>query len=155
IAVQFAKKTLEIKPPSGVSVGLERLNRREVGATLPAEPILRIYVAEGEVALEANDVKETLTGPGSITFEPRSGWSDRDSKQVPVWVIDPNPSPFDAQIGEQFQRYFRPDRPAFSNLIEALDDDQRDVRRLAISSLRAMGEISLVVSALNAKEDPV
>ena len=153
-AVQFAKKTLEITPSANTAIGLERLNRREPGANLPSEPILRVYSSEGEVNLEAGDAKETLKGPGMITFDPRADWSDRDDKAAPSWVSDPKLSPFDAQIGEQFQRYFR-DRPVLSNLTEALDDDQRDVRRLAISSLRAMGEVSLVVSTLNSKEDPV
>jgi hypothetical protein len=148
-SVQFAKKTIEITPPPGVALGLERQNQREPGAAVASEPTLRFFAADGEVALLADDVKEKLEGPGELTFNTRGSWSDRSSKPVPSWVTDTKPTPYDQQVGEQFLSFFRPNRPVISNLVEAADDDQHDVLRLAVAATRATGEIALIVPLLD------
>lgn len=154
-SLQFAKKTIEINPPPGIALGLERQNQREPGAAVASEPSLRCFAADGAVELVADDVKEKLDGPGELTFSTRGAWSDRKSKPVPSWVTEPKPTPYDQQVGEQFQRYFRPGRPVVSNLVEAADDDQHDVQRLAIAATRAAGEVALIVPVLNKTESPV
>ena len=73
-AVQFADRTVLVSPPAGSPVGLERSDRREQGSPLPSPSLLRIYSTQGEVALSVDDSKETLTGPGSIAFEPPGRW---------------------------------------------------------------------------------
>lgn len=153
-SIQFAKKFVNIVPPSGSHVGLERQNRREPGAATASSPVLKISASEGSVAVSVDEAKEKIDRPGSITFEPPGTWIDPDSKPIPTWVVDPKPSTYDLQVGEQFQKFFR-DRPVIPTLVEAMDVDQNDVRRLAIFALRAVGDISYVVPLLNRKEDPV
>ncbi|MHC5542801.1 HEAT repeat domain-containing protein, partial [Singulisphaera rosea] len=153
-SIQFAKKFVNLVPPSGSHVGLERLNRREPGAPTASNPVLKVSASEGSVPVSVDEAKETVVGPGSITFESPGSWIEADSKPVPTWVVDAKPSTYDLQVGEQFQKFFR-DRPIIPTLVEAMDVDQNDVRRLAIFALRAVGDISYVVPLLNRKEDPV
>ena len=153
-AVQFADRTVLVTPPAGSPVGLERSDRREQGSPLPSPSLLRIYSTQGEVALSVDDSKETLPGPGSIAFEPPGRWTDKSDKPAPSWVDDATPSPFDKQVGDQFLEFFRADRPIVANLVEALDDDQKDVRRLAIAALGALGDLSMIVPVLSKAQDP-
>lgn len=153
--IQLGKKTIEITPPSGAPVGVERVNHRSPGASVASDPTLLIYASEGEVELQADGAKETLSGPGSITFDSEGSWTAAEKTLPPSWVTDSKPSPYDLQIGEQLQRYFRPGRSVLANLVEALEDDQKDVRRLAISATRSAGGIALIVPLLHQEENPV
>jgi hypothetical protein len=156
-AIQFAGKTVEVTPPPGASVGLERINRREPGSAVAATPVLRIYAAEGTVDLLADDAKETLSGPAAITYDLRGPWAEKSPKlSPPSWVTEAKPKPFDVQVGEQFARpILQPGRPLMSEIVAATEDDQKDVRRLAIAALRAVGDISYVVPLLSKPENPV
>ncbi len=154
-AIQFAKKTLEISPPEGVPVGVERLNRRDQGAAIASDPILKVFAPEGDVKLAANDQKETLSGPGTITFESRGTFAHADAKASPIWVIDPKPTPYDLQLGEQFLGFFIDGRPVLTTLVDALENDQKEVRRVAISAIRAVGDISYIVALLKKNDDQV
>jgi hypothetical protein len=153
--IQFGKKTLEITPPPGVDVGVERQNLREGGATVASDPTLRIFAPEAEVALSADGEKQTLAGPGSMAFDSRGSWSELEKKPAPQWVTDSKPTPYDLQIGEQFQPYFRPGREVVANLVEAMEDEHKDVRRRAIAATRAVGGIGFVVPLLHQDENPV
>ncbi|SIO59938.1 hypothetical protein SAMN05444166_6212 [Singulisphaera sp. GP187] len=154
-AIQLGKKTIEITPPPGALVGVERVNHRGSGALVASDPTLQIYANEGEVALQSDDAKETLSGPGSITFDSEGTWTGVDKTPPPGWVTESKASPYDLQVGEQLQRYFRPGRSVLANLVEALEDDQKDVRRLAISATRSAGGIALIVPLLHQEENPV
>jgi hypothetical protein len=154
-AIQLGKKTVEITPPPGTLVGVERVNQRSPGVSVASDPTLLIYATEGEVALQGDDAKETLSGPGSITYDSQRSWTGIDKNPPPGWVNESKPSPYDLQVGEQLQRYFRPGRSVLANLVEALEDDQKDVRRLAISATRSAGGIALIVPLLHQEENPV
>ena len=152
-AIQSSGRPIEITPPANVPVGLERVARREPGTSTAASPVLVVFAPEGEVALAAGDARETLAGPGAMTFRGGS-WVDKEAKPAPSWVTEPKPSALAQQIGAQFARYFRPERPVIANLAEAMDDEQKDVSRLAISALRAAGDLSMIVPILSTPEDP-
>ncbi len=154
LAVQFSDRTVLLTPPAGSLVGLERIDRREQGSPLPSPSLLRVHSTQGEVALSVDDLKETLPSSGSIAFEPPGRWTDKTEKPAPTWVDDTTPSPFDKQVGDQFSEFFRANRPIVSNLVEALDDDQKDVRRLAIEALGALGDLSMIVPVLSKAQDP-
>jgi hypothetical protein len=151
--IQFAGKNIRITPPNGVPVGVERINRFEPGNPASAGSSLRVYGTEGEVALEVDDAKETLDGTGTIAWD-GGKWVDKSDKPGPAWVTEAKPMAHEVQIGEQFLRFFRPNRKVMANIVEAIDDDQKDVRRLAIRALRAVGDLSFLVPVLNTADDP-
>src|SRR6185312_9014322 len=122
IEVQFAGRTVQITPPADVAVGLERLSRRASGSAKPQESALRVFVPSGEATLSVDGSKETLTGPGAISFEPPTRWADRVSGPVPSWVTNPSPR-LDVQLGEQLLKLIRPDASIITSLVEALGDE--------------------------------
>jgi hypothetical protein len=150
--VQFAGKNIQITPPSGGAVGIERISRFEPGLPDSASSVLRVYGAEGDVALQAGDSKETLSSPGSIAWD-GSKWTDRSDKPAPDWVTETKPSAYDQLLGEQFLKHMRPNRPVITNIVDAHEDDQKDVRRLSLRALRAVGDISYITPDLNRPDD--
>jgi hypothetical protein len=152
--VQFASKNILISPASGGPVGVERINRFEPGTPESSGSLLRIHGSEGEVALQVDDAKETLVGPSSIVWD-GSRWTDKSDRPPPAWVTETKPTAYELQIGERFLEYIRPNRPVITNIVEALDDDQKDVRRLALRALRAVGDLSYITPVLNKADDPV
>ena len=153
IQVQFAGRTLTLTLPAGDLVGLERLIRREPGSATAPAPAVRIIVPEGEVVVKVDASEETLTGPAAVTFRPPATWTDRSADPAPSWVTNPKPTSFDASVGEAFLKTLRPDRPVAAGIVEAIDDESKDVRRLAVASLRALGDVSLVVPLLSRNEN--
>lgn len=151
--IQFANKTLSVTPPPGGIVGIERINRRAMGEATASPAVLRVFAVEGPVKLSAVGHDETLDGPGAVTVEPDGTFTAKEQKAAPVWVTETEPPPFDQKVGEQFVKFFRTGRPIMSSLVEALDDEQKDVARLAISALSAVDDISLIVPILNKRGD--
>jgi len=130
-------------------VGVEKQNRREQGEPIPLAPVLRFFASEGTIKLTDGSKEETITGPGAITYESQGKWSTKTSKPAPSWVTEPGLTTFDEQVGEQFLKLLRPGRKIIGDLVEASDDDNKDICRYAISSLRAIGDISFIVPFLN------
>ena len=147
--IQFVGKTVKVTPPPGGLVGVERVNRRAPGSPKAAAPVLRIYAADGPVKLDTNTTSTTLEGAGAVTVENDGTFSDVNAKAAPRWVAETEPVPYDRERGEQFLKYLPADRPVLASLVEASEDGQKEVCRLAISALHAVGDISLIVPLLN------
>jgi len=153
--IEVGKQKVSLTLKSTASVGVERVNHREPGARIPAEPTLVVYSTDGDVLLEAEGGNEELSGSGSILFDGHGAWAKPTKAAPPNWVVDLTPSPYDQQVGDQFKRYFRPGLGSLRNLVEALEDEQKDVRRLAISATKSAGGISMIVPLLHQEENPV
>lgn len=151
--IQFAGTSVQVTPPPGVSVGLERLNRREPGSPKSQGAVLRIFAPSGEVTVAADGTKETLEGPGAISFEPPGRWTNRDSRPAPSWVVNP-PPPIDTELGQQLSKLVRPGANIIVSLVEGTEDESPEIRSLAISALRAIGDLDYIIPLLESK-DPV
>ncbi|GAC1465751.1 MAG: hypothetical protein NVSMB9_05660 [Isosphaeraceae bacterium] len=149
-----ASKTYTVNPPPGVAVGVERLNRLTPGELNSATSVLRFQAIEGPLKISAGKTEETLDGPGSVIVDSAGKFSDKKIKAAPSWLTETEPAPFDQKIGEQFLKFFRSDREIVSSLVEASEDEQKDVCRLAISALRAVGDISFIVPLLKRQGYP-
>lgn len=143
VGIRFGGKLVTVTPPASSSIGLETT------AEGREQTALQIFTPQGDAQLASDDAKETLEGPGAITFRPGEKFTGEEKKDTPGWVTDPSPSPLDKQIGEQFAHYFKSDREVIKSLLEAMDDKQKDVRELAVSTLGSLGQVDLVVSALS------
>jgi hypothetical protein len=151
--VQSGNVSVTVATPPNVAVGVERVNRRANGEATATAPSLRVYAADGPVVVASGGASETLEVAGWVTVGPDGKLTDKVSKPAPAWVTETSLAPFDQKIGEQFLQFFRPDRPIVSSLVEASEDEQKDVCRLAISALRAVGDISYIVPLLNKRGD--
>jgi hypothetical protein len=151
--IQFAGKSVLITPPPGGTVGVERISRFEPGVPESAASVLRVYGVEGEVLLQAGETKDNLTSPGWLTWD-GSKWTDRSDKPPPDWVTETKPSQFDKLLGDRFFNYMRPNRPVIANIMEAHEDEEKDVRRLSLRALRAVGDLSYITPDLRKADDP-
>jgi len=154
VGIGFGAKTVSLTLPLNTPVGVERLTRREPGEAEPAAPSLRILATRGELAVSIGAEKETVSGPGSIEFRPPNHLVEKVSEPSPPWISEETLPPADAERGELLKRFFKPDVSPMRALVEALEDDREPVHKLAIEGLGGIGEIGMVVSAMNRPDAP-
>jgi hypothetical protein len=154
VGVGFGSKTVSLALPLEKPVGLERLTHREPGEAEPAATSLRILATVGEVGVSVGAETETVSGPGSIEFRPPNHLVEKVSEPSPAWISDDALPPADAERGQLLKRFFKPDVSPMRALVEALEDEQEPVHKLAIEGLGGIGEIGLVVQAMNRPDAP-
>ncbi|WP_435010132.1 hypothetical protein P12x_001361 [Tundrisphaera lichenicola] len=154
ISMKFDDQKVAITPPDGVAVGIERTPRLLPGQSEPVPAHVRIFLPQGEATLKVDDREEKLEGPGEITLQMSGQFTERGRQTPPTWVTEQAPSTFVKEIGDQFVALLRPGRPILSDLVEAMDDPQKDVKRMAVEALGSIGAMELVVTVLDRKEDP-
>jgi hypothetical protein len=149
VGVKVGDSLMKFTPPAGVPVGLEPAPDSPTGKGL------RLYVSAGEVPLESGKATAKVVGPGSIVFQPPGGFLEPEKKDIPSWVTEVSPSAVDKQRGEEFARVFKPDQTVMHSLLEAAEDENKDVKESAIRTLGSIGQIDLVVPNLNKQGDQV
>jgi len=152
--VRFEGQVLAITPPVGVNVGLERIPTLVPGQPEPAPARLRIFVPEGHAVLKVGESEESLNGPAEVSLQASGQFAEKGRQPTPAWVAEAAPSTFVKEIGDQFVALLRPGRPILSDLVEAMDDPQKDVKRMAVYALGSIGAMEMVVTVLDRKEDP-
>jgi hypothetical protein len=147
--VQFAGKTLSIQNAPGGLVGLQRTWTHTPGvAGAESSPVV-IYASGGEVVLESGDSKKTLKGPAIATWS-ESGTIQPSSKSaMPAWISEAGPPPSAKELGDRFLKDFSTNGSLLRDLVQAVDGDDPDLRRLAIQALGAVGDAEMIVPVLN------
>jgi hypothetical protein len=148
-AIGLGESVVEVTPPAGGLVGIERVNALLEGKPEPAAPYLLLHAASGPVKLGGTGGSETLAESEGIRINADGTFQGKASEPAPAWVTESQPSPLDAEAGAQFARFFRPDAPAVTSLAEATVDERPEIRKFAIEALGTIGEVMLVVGALN------
>lgn len=152
-AVRFEGQVVSILPPAGSEVGVERIPAPVAGQAEPAPPRLRIFVPDGQATLKVGDTSETVSGPADVSLQASGRFSEKGRQPTPAWVAETASSPFNKEIGDQFIMLIRPGRPILSSLVEAMDDPQKDVKRMAVLALGSIGAMEMVVEVAFRKED--
>ena len=152
-AVGTEGQTMSIRTPAGVDVGVDRLPILQPGREEPSPTRLRVFVPSGEVVVRSGEVEEKITGPGGVALLGQGRFDDRSHQAPPAWVTKTEETPFTREISDQFVAYFRPDRPILADLVEAMDDSQKDVKRMAVQALGGIGDIESVIAVLEGKVD--
>ncbi len=153
-ALRFEGKVLGVTSASGAVVGIERNPSLLPGQTEPAPARLRIFLPEGHAVFKAGEEEATLDGPGEISLQMSGKFDEKARKPIPAWVTESAPSGFSKEVGDQFVTLLRPGRPILANLVEAMDDPQKDVKRMAVYALGSIGSMEQVVEVVSRKEDP-
>jgi serine/threonine protein kinase len=153
--ITFAGKVLGITNAPGVSLGLSRTWTTIPGIARAASAPLVVYVPEGEIVFEVGATKLTVKGPGSASLTDGGEFKTTKGGVIPAWLGVPGPTPSEKGLGERFLKYFRPSGTVLRNLVQAVDADDPDVRRVAIQALGAVGDVEMIVPILNdAMTDP-
>ena len=153
VAVRFEGQVLAVSAPLGSVVGVERAPSLLPGQSEPAPARLRIFVPEGRVTLKAGEAEETLNGPAEISLQTSGKFGEKGRQPIPAWVTESAPSGFSKEVGDQFVSLLRPGRPILSDLVEAMDDPQKDVKRMAVFALGSIGSMEQVVEVVSRKEE--
>ena len=153
VGVALGAVTLKVSAPAEVPIGLERADRPGKADEEPS-PTLHIYVPEGKVTLAAGTTSETVTGPATLQFRAPDAF-EKLSEPAPPWVAETEPSPADKRAGAEFAGLFAKGGFPKTILVQAtLDDQEKEVRHLALEGLGSIGEIDVVLEALNSPGDP-
>ena len=152
--VRFEGQILSISAPAGLAVGVERNPTLLPGQSEPSPARLRIFLPDGQAVLKVGELQETVNGPGEISLQTSGKLTEKGRQPVPPWVTETTPSSFVKEIGDQFVALLRPGRPILSDLVEAMDDPQKDVKRMAVYALGSIGSMEQVVEVVSRKEDP-
>ncbi|WP_435015887.1 hypothetical protein TA3x_003441 [Tundrisphaera sp. TA3] len=152
-AIGLDGQVVSIRPSGGADIGVDRLPTLRPGQAEPSAGKLRIYIPSGEVVLRSGEAEERISGPGGMAFLASGKFDERSHQPAPTWVADPSPTSFAKEIGDQFVAYFRADRPILANLVEAMDDSQKDVKRMAVQALAGIGDLESVVAVLEGEAD--
>jgi hypothetical protein len=153
-ALRFEGKVLGMSTGPGVVVGIERSPVLLPGQSEPAPARLRIFLPDGRAVLKAGEEQATLDGPGEISLQVSGKFGEKARQPIPAWVTETAPSGFNKDVGNLFVALLRPGRPILSNLVEAMDDPQKDVKRMAVYALGSIGSMEQVVEVVSRKEDP-
>jgi hypothetical protein len=155
IALPFLSGVVTVSlPPSGV-LGLERLLRRAPGSTAPAPPGLWILAAEGAIGVETEGSAATLEPSAALVFQaPKTLDAPRVLELLPPWLADPTPSAAAQEREKVLAKYLKPELSPLVGLLEAMEDENPDIRSDAIVALGAIGPLDVLVSTLRKRDDP-
>jgi hypothetical protein len=115
----------------------------------PEPPPVTIYVGDGEATFQIGEVKRTLKGPAIATWSEAGTIQTSSRSAMPAWMAETGPPPSAKELGERFLKDFSANGSVLRDLVQAVDGDDPDVRRLAIQALGAIGEAEMVVPVLN------
>jgi hypothetical protein len=146
--VTFAGKSLQIANAPGVSVGLERQWTPMPGVAPGAAPLF-LFVPEGEVVFQLGEIKESVKGPAALALNTAGSLDPLPKAPMPAWLSETGPSPVVKELGERLLKDFTPKGSVLRDLVQAVDGDDQDVRRLAIRGLGAVGDAEMIVPVLN------
>jgi hypothetical protein len=105
------------------------------------------------VTLKAGESEETLNGPAEVSLLLSGKFAEKGRQPIPEWVTETSPSGFSKEVGNQFVALLRPGRPILADLVEAMDDPVKEVKRMAVYALGAIGAMEQVVEVVSRKED--
>lgn len=149
LRIVLAEAPLIVHADQSVRLGLERTRGAVRGDNALKPALLQFLVPEGSVSVAAGDEEHILQGPGVHLASLMGGEFTRVEQPVPWWVGGEEAPPIDRQIAEQFSRYLLNDRPTLTCLVEAVEDEQPEVRAVAIRGLGMLGDLSLILPELS------
>ncbi|MFO0910920.1 MAG: hypothetical protein U0794_21700, partial [Isosphaeraceae bacterium] len=152
--IQTGDLVVTVTPPPGVVVGVERVTRRDLGKTQPGPASLAILANEGPVPIVSGKNSASLEASSGITIAADGALSEPSKRAMPAWVTETSLAPFDQKVGEQLLQALRTDRDVLPSLVEASEDPQKEVCRLAITALKSLGDLQDIVPLLKRKGDP-
>ena len=147
--IDLSGRGLAIANAPGASIGIERTWTPPPGGDASTSGLLLVYVPEGEATLQIGETKETVRGPAVVSMGENGPLQPLRGIAIPPWVAETGPSPADKQLGDRFLKFFSPSGSVLRDLVQAVDGDDQDVRRLAIRGLGGVGDAEMIVPVMN------
>ena len=154
LEVAFGQATVRLEIPATATAGLERINVREPGASVPSPSMLRISAVDSEIGVAAGETEETVAAGASLLFQPPTTVAADPSTVALSWIGEMAPPAVEQERGKGLASYFKTDRSPLLCLVEAAEDEKPGIRREAITALGAIGPLDVVVSSMSRKDDP-
>jgi hypothetical protein len=154
LKVVFSKRTagLELQPES--TIALQRVERATYGRPVTQPPPLAVVCVQGSAQL-SHDGKEVVLKPSNLAMIDGAQIEIMTPESLPVWAAQAEPSPYELEVRKQFLTLFHPDRNILTEIVGAIDDPRPEMKQLAISALKALGDLSYLRPLLSREGDPV
>jgi hypothetical protein len=153
LRVGFSDRTVTVETSESSGTALERSARVDYGRIITPAPALLIYGTKGEATVSIDKKQESLPALDVLALD-GAGSKRTTEEALPSWATDPEPSPHELQLRDQFARLFHPDRPILAEIVVASEDDNPEIKRLSILALKSLGDMSLLMPMLSRKGDP-
>jgi hypothetical protein len=155
LKVTFAKQTVTLELSSDTVLGLERVTLIGYGQPVTQPPSLGVLCQQGEVALTAGGKPRPLKPMDTALVDPAGQAQTGHREALPPWVTQAEPTAAENELKDQFIKLIHADRPIVAEVVIALDDERPEMRQLAITALKALGDLSYLMPALSRENDPV
>jgi hypothetical protein len=155
LKVVFSNRPAELELSLESSLALERVDRRPYGQPVTEGPPLTIYCIQGEVSIAVDPEPETLKPSSVATVDSAGRVKQTMVDSLPTWASEAELSSQELQVRDQFLRVFHAGRPVLAEIVAAIDEDRPEIKRLAISALKALGDLSLLMPMLARGGDPI
>ncbi|MHB1560269.1 MAG: HEAT repeat domain-containing protein, partial [Isosphaeraceae bacterium] len=153
--IVFGKQAVDVDATSDAVFGMERVNRNAYGQATIQDQWLGILCQKGDVTLKAAGDPQTLKSMNVALISANGKVQAGQGDAMPPWLSQPDPSPSELQLREEFMKLFHPGRPLLTEIVGALDDERPEVKQLAVEALGAMGDLSYLMPTLSRPNDPV
>ncbi len=157
LKVAFARQTIGVEISSDTVLGMERVDLNVPGRPVTQPQSLGVLCLQGEVTLDIRGKTEVMKASDVALIQPGGQVQrvTRDSVAMPPWLTEPEPSPVELQLKEQFVKLFHADRNVLTEMAGAVDDPRPEIKQLAVIALKSLGDVSLLVPVLDREKDPV
>jgi hypothetical protein len=144
---------LEMAPEDAVA--LERMDVRSYGQPIERPLSLAVISVQGDLTLSIDQKQQSLKA-GSMAVIDRGGQVATSTPDtLPAWATQPEAPSAEVALQEQFLQLFQPGRPVLAEIVVATEDDRPEIRRLAISALKALGDLSFLMPLLSREGDRI
>jgi hypothetical protein len=154
VEVSFANQTIRLEAPRETKLGVERAPRPRYGQPATRIAPVTVYCPEGELAVSVGRTRKSFKGPVTLDVDSSGSVSTRESDPMPPWMTESAPPEEMKELGDRFFEAFHPNRPILAEIVAASEDDDREIRRMAISALMTLGDLSYLMPFLNRPDDP-
>jgi hypothetical protein len=154
LKVVFSNRSVSLEMQPESTAALERIEPRTYGQPVVRTPPLAICCIQGELALTIDNKLEALK-PSNVALIDAGPVRITTPDNLPPWSTQSEPTPYELQIRDQFLKQFHPGRPILAEIVAAIEDDRPEIKQLAVSALKARGDLSLLMPMLSRERDSV
>jgi hypothetical protein len=155
LKVVFSERaaTLDLSPED--SLALARSDQRMEGRLAAQAPSLEIVCTQGEPSVTVDQKKESIAQSSLVAVETTGKIKRESLDALPPWTTETEASGAELQAREQFVKMFHPGGKVLAEIVASSEDEHAEIRKLSISALKALGDLTFLTPLLNRPDDRV